>query len=574
MTSKSYILYSALAALSAFAASVPQNSADKYYFTVPLHPGGIKGVVMGDPPDYRVMRSEDIDWLNEAAAERRALFTGTAPSQKVSLVPEFGRWPVTATNGFEGWASAVFSDNGDVQTNLVARYSYRTNDLSGSLRMIQKGPAVKTGRGGLIPKKTIGEYGGRYHYVLTGLGIENPTNLISDYSVTEASPNGSFVWPSETNITTMTVTNWTGSYKVNGRTYESVRTNISYLTMNMTNGTVSVHTNMWVEILPHVETVNLTNIVEHSKAGMIFKSGAVEDYEPGVPRDLEGPFSTDGIKAWYDVLRNAKFNHYSGSAVVNLNETNYWYTTEWSQDGNEGTETNTIHNGQWGYKEVTVWKLLYNGISEVYEWVEDPESGEQYEKLVDLKPDPTDVTYGGEIENGFNSYGTYDISIPLSYDIVHTGDVSRVNQATLFAFVNVMWDQSWWVGGKYIDEIGSTNIRYVVAIRQQGVQELPGGVDDINGTATNKLVAFRCTIDMGDLLEQAASLCGHQFPSYGFSQSPKFPCPDAWIYKPGSNTFYWETKSGSSGTTETFSASMESAILVIEFAPWTSLSGW
>jgi len=79
---------------------------------------------------------------------------------------------------------------------------------------------------------------------------------------------------------------------------------------------------------------------------------------------------------------------------------------------------------------------------------------------------------------------------------------------------------------------------------------------------------------MENLLEQAASLCGHPFPSYGFSPSPKFPCPPVYIDKWNPYPVDWSWSDGHSDTTETFGAFMESAILVIEFKPWTSLSGW
>jgi len=334
---------------------------------------------------------------------------------------------------------------------------------------------------------------------------------------------------------------------------------------------------MWVEILPHVETVHLTNIVEHSKVGMIFESGVVEGYEPDVPRDLEGPFGTDGIKAWYEVLRKAKFDYYSGSQVVNTNETDQWYSKGWSEEGDEGTVTNSIYHGTWGGKTVTGSRSLYNGVNFVYE------DGD----LVDITPKQTEVELGGNIEDRFCSTETYDISIPLHYDLVHTGGVSRVSQATLFAFVGVSWDQNWRVmGADYngydISENGWSNRTYVVAVRQQGnVQELPGGVDVVKVTTsptiqvtTNRFVAFRCTINMENLLEQAASLCGHPFPSYGFSPSPKFPCPPVYIDKWNPYPVDWSWSDGHSDTTETFGAFMESAILVIEFKPWTSLSGW
>lgn len=62
---------------SAAAARVAQSSAADYHFHKPALSNHIQGVVMGWPPEYRVIRSEDIDWLREAWNERNCIATGT-----------------------------------------------------------------------------------------------------------------------------------------------------------------------------------------------------------------------------------------------------------------------------------------------------------------------------------------------------------------------------------------------------------------------------------------------------------------------------------------------------------------
>lgn len=575
MTARTSIAsYLALAALAAFAASVPQTSADKYYFTVPLHPGGIQGTVMGDPPAYRAMRSEDISWLNEAAAERRALMTGTLPYPRINLVPEFGQWPMSATNGFRGWTTAVFYENGASKTNIVARYAYKTNDLSGSVMQIQKGPAVNTG---IIPYANRGQAGGRDYIVLTGLGIQ-PEKLISDSKVKDVTRG----WPSVTNVTTLTVTNWTGRYMENGQWRESVRANVSYITMPMTNGAVSVYTNSWTEILPHVETAHITNIVESSIEGLMFNGGVVEYYEPEKPRDLDGPFWTGGIIAWYDVLAKAKYNIYRGSSIIKTNETDDCYFRFWPKDdiSDQDTVTNTIPRGTFGSKTVEGTRSVTRDVELVYEEKEDEETGIIYDELVDIKPADPDEDVYGTIDDSYCSSSTYNLYTGLPYGLVNTGGVNRIKSATLFAAFGVTWHQDWSLNGRvegeYVWHSGYTNVHHYVMFRIGNVQEINGGVEvyhPASGT-TNRYVAFGCTMNMKDLLESAARLSGYAFPSYGFGPTLKYPCPEAYIDKPSSDPYEWEYGSGHSMTHEEYTASMSGAYLVIEFQPWTSLPEW
>ncbi len=569
--------FAMLAAIAMFGANVPQNSADKYYFTVPAHPAGIKGKVLGDPPAYHMMRSEDIAWINEAAAERRALITGALPGQKRYLVPEFGRWPLSATNGFRSWTTAVFYENDAMKTNIVVRYAYKTNDLSGSLLKIEKGDAVKTDRGGTIPSKRISFYQGLEYIMLTGLGISDPTeSLIANSKVYDVIEGG---LPSVTNIETVTVTNWTGWYMEKGQWRESVRTNVSYITMQTANGGQSVYTNRWTEIMPRVETAQVTNIVEGSLLGMIYKNGAVEYYEPEKPRGLEGTFKTGGVKAWYDVLAKAKYNIYYGNSVLK-DETEEWTSRIWPKDPyGQDTVTNTIQRGAWGHKSVEGARSVEKGVEIVYEEMEG-EGGETYDELVDITPKEPEEEVSGNMNDDYCSSSTYDITTPLLYGLVHTGGVSRIKGATLFAIVSVSWHQDWRVRGRgpngEIWNDGYTNVNHTVAVRLGEVQEINGGVKYVypGESTTNSYVAFRCNIGMKNLLESAATLSGHAFPSYGFGPSLKEQCPDAYIDKPSDDPYEWDGYAGYSSTHEIYNAGMTAAVLVIEFQPWTSLSGW
>lgn len=115
------------AALSAGAASVTPSTAAGYIFSQPLYPWTIRGEVMGTPPAYLVIRSEDIDWIEEAVAERSALVSGSMPTPGTSLIPIFGTWPLSESNRFVKCSTAVDAEG---VTNIVVGYTIVTNNAS------------------------------------------------------------------------------------------------------------------------------------------------------------------------------------------------------------------------------------------------------------------------------------------------------------------------------------------------------------------------------------------------------------------------------------------------------------
>ena len=115
------------AALSAGAASVTPSTAAGYIFSQPLYPWTIRGEVMGTPPAYLVIRSEDIDWIEEAVAERSALVSGSMPTPGTSLIPIFGTWPLSESNRFVKCSTAVDAEG---VTNIVVGYNFVTNNSS------------------------------------------------------------------------------------------------------------------------------------------------------------------------------------------------------------------------------------------------------------------------------------------------------------------------------------------------------------------------------------------------------------------------------------------------------------
>ena len=79
-----------LLSFPAHAESVPQTSVSDYVFTTPRLTNHIHGVIMDATNAYRVIRSEDVDWLREAFREREYIGAGAMPSTNWT---EFGVGP-------------------------------------------------------------------------------------------------------------------------------------------------------------------------------------------------------------------------------------------------------------------------------------------------------------------------------------------------------------------------------------------------------------------------------------------------------------------------------------------------
>lgn len=214
------------ATLPVGAASVIPDAATNYYFTTPLRPVHIRGLVMGSPPAYYVPRSEDFDWLNEAYMERVALSSHDSYyfGSSTILVPEFGKWNLSETNRFDRWVTAV--DAAGV-TNVVIGYNLVTN--------------APTSNGSPGGQYEFGTYipGAWPDPILPGVAARTFYNPTHD-------PYG-FLDPDVQLVTqsrTYDLAYFTNVYTV--ASYTNVVTNsFSTIEMPMTNGTVSVYTNRW-----------------------------------------------------------------------------------------------------------------------------------------------------------------------------------------------------------------------------------------------------------------------------------------------------------------------------------------
>ena len=561
MTARMSILSCALAAFAAFAESVPQTSADKYYFTVPKHPGGIKGVVMGDPPAYRVMRSEDIDWINEAYAERNALRSGTILSFPSNTVAEFGKWPLYSTNGLIGWTTSISRENADepVITNIVAKYTL-SDDIPNTLLLIGNPP-----RGSLVPWTSDSEknsYRSVEENVLLDEGLpavyldpdQSKWSSVSSYSTNYYDID----FPQVTEFATTTTTNWTGRYLEHGEWRDSVRTNISYITMTMTNGTASVHTNMWIEILPHVETTLKTNIIHKSKLGMMFKSGLIELYDPQNPESDGGPFRTSAVTANYGPLRGAIViaatcrNLTTNELTQTIRD---WYEHIPSNPNDYDNTTNDIHKTMgWPTKEVTAKSTTTKSFFVDMEY--DPETDEWYEVGTHIE---TESLNEGSIIDEAHGGVTCRLMTWLPTDTVHAGGVdSRIDSVDVYVWADANWSRTWEVedetGGEYKSSILCKNV---------GAASEDGSVESVADGVTNKYECFSATIP-ASILDDAMAATGNSFPQVRPSVQLEKVCPE-----PDRDNYVTRSEAE-----ESWFAHITMIILVVHFSPWTSLSGW
>lgn len=101
----SIILHLAFSVFHALhAVNVPQSSAADYIFTIPTLTNHIRGVVVDvdSMNAYRVIRSEDADWVREALAERNAILAGSVNATSNNVGPIVRRGDIPNGLAFSG----------------------------------------------------------------------------------------------------------------------------------------------------------------------------------------------------------------------------------------------------------------------------------------------------------------------------------------------------------------------------------------------------------------------------------------------------------------------------------------
>lgn len=267
-------------------AAVTPASAAGYHFSTPLRPAHIRGIVMGSPPAYYVPRSEDWDWLAEACEERNALAEGSISVPKsTALVPEFGTWSLGETNRFYRWVTAV-----DVTgaTNVVVGYNLVTNSPA------SRGPGASF-RNGLDRPYLVSDY-----------WLDGEVDLLSG----TVSIPGRLGYVEFTNV-------------IHTLTYTNAVTNAySLITMPMTNGTVSVHTNKWTaEVSVPVEYLS-TNVYtaiseDYCQAVPTNRFPRAFDRVPELPDSNALPVQ-EVLSNYYARIRStARLSEYGGTLYTN-----------------------------------------------------------------------------------------------------------------------------------------------------------------------------------------------------------------------------------------------------------------
>jgi len=415
------------AALSVGAASVTPSAATDYIFTTPLFPASIRGEVMGDPPAYYDPRGEDVDWMFEAFEERFALMDGVMPSLDTYFYPSFGTWDLSATNNFIRWSTAV---NSSGKTNVVVGYSLLTNAPTFSLASQDVAALYDQIQLVLLTRRlgyeTGSDTGYRIFYLDASAELSDSARVAYDR----------YRAPSYTNVTSSIIyTNL-------------VSTNLSTVVMPMTNGTVSVFTNMWSATYSFPVTNAVTNVVE---ACPIDYCHALTGPFPGFPNAAEFDAAVmrpkrDGVTArMYDALRAASrladeisITNVSPPSVI------YSHSIYDSPDGQVETSGTTTNNSGFVGCSYTIYGL--NQMS--YTW--DSQSG-QY------------VVYP-QMSVTESRTPVYDAEAPtrFSSDVVTTGNAARVEIEAAYAIVEFYYLAAHQVGGptnmtwetdSYVDKI-------------------------------------------------------------------------------------------------------------------------
>lgn len=304
-------IFAAAAFGLAFSATVPQQSASDYYFSRPNLPSNITGRVMGAPPAYSVMRSEDVAWLREAYCERAALLSRqwTGLASNAVLRAEYGKWPLSETNRFYRWTTAAEpTADGGLATNVIVGYNWTTNLGSG------------------VDSATIRAF------TFDDAGIGNVLAQPDGWLSTDASIYRS----AAADVTVLALTDVTNVWR--RATVTNFWTNATCrIEMQMTNGTVSVFTNAWLALAPATNETVVTNVRARTYVDLVFSDGVAGCYTNAAPNGgrWSGTYRAavvTNLYTWLDGMCRL------GDAAVITNRFRFdryeWY------NGDTGTTTN------------------------------------------------------------------------------------------------------------------------------------------------------------------------------------------------------------------------------------------
>lgn len=463
-----FILISATCTVGA--AAVYPSSPSNYLFSTPLWPAHIRGEVMGTPPAYRVPRSEDADWIVEAFGERAALYTGRMPYPGTSIRPTFGKWPLSETNRFYRWATAV-----DVSgvTNIVVGYNIVTNHFTSRVNLgtprIEK---IYTKIGSALSDSIV---------------LWNPTSA-SDSYLDPAEPLSDIARAAYQSDHAPSFTN---AYLY--PTAEHVPTNsFSTIEMPMTNGTMSVYTNKWSETMRRPVYGVATNVsdarpLDYCHAG----AGQFPGYAGSMDSLYDLGFSPGVFSNLYNSLRHA--TRLSDTTEITNGANGVSYTKSKYTDGSGSIITDTVTTNS--FHSSPYYSFSADGTDD-YGWNSERQDYDVYDRYyVDQSATPAFETVSA---TRFKS------------DLVTTGNAERVTIEGAFAVVDFQYIKELDVGVPPYHEF-ETN----VLIDSFVVVPLANASLDLSGAD----VLARVNIDIEALAGSAAEATGAPSPP-GVSYTP------------------------------------------------------
>lgn len=430
--------------LAAAAATVPQQTLEDYYFSRP-DMTNLTGTVIGDPPAYNVLRREDLAWIYEAAQERQALASRSwrGPGSHIASEPRFGHWPLSSSNQFSHYVTAHEWRNGHFETNIVVGYVSVTNNGTG-----RDWPRYYQENISLVTADTAGSGQKRY--------IAPNTN---DFLQGAQTLSGT-IFPSHTNVVISIVTNYPSS--VGWPPEDNTTQHVDIVTMPMTNGTVSVHTNKWSENLRQVTTNTVTNVTAGASYDLLFVGRQPQWYDKPCPPVMKWLPRYSYIRECYDYLKDMRYlfdETYNTNGVESIG----WDWHPYS--GPDGTVPEISASSPF-YPTSSV-PVVHVGLW----WGMEPTAGS--------KP----------------------MAFPssFSWEVVHTGGVCRIKSATLYACVSVSVDYS-----NYVDHDVDYEVygHYATRIGKATKAATPN---------SQGMVVFERNVDVRGLLYDALSAVGGQY---------------------------------------------------------------
>ena len=492
------------ATLPVCGASVTPSSATDYIFTTPLFPASIRGEVMGDPPAYYDPRGEDVDWMFEAYEERLALIYGSMRPQTTHLVPSFGEWALSDTNRFYRWSTAVDASG---TTNVVVGFSLVTNAPQFSID--RQDVNILYGRLRYdLPDGTLGyDTGANASY--RSKYLDGTELLLTEaracYDIDHA--------PLFTNVT----------FSV-GYT-DAVVTNVTTISMPMTNGTTSVFTNMWIETLGHQDINAVTNVVEACPLDYCHESDGPFPgltNSPAVRAATMWPFRNGVTAQMYGELRSAVR---LADTTSPTNSEKYVYYSRYKISDEYGS---TITTDRTTNSQTTAEYSISGTSTYVADWNED-------KQVYDL--------YYGYYVHGVKT-SQYEAIAPTRFhsDVVTTGGAVRVEIEAAYAVVEFSYQKAHREG-----EVPNTYF--------------------VTDTSTNKVVVVPLEIYSLDLSQpdaiarvqlDAKALCVESASAAGAPSPPE----DAEGYEPPNDEAY------------SWSAKCSSVVLIYKINPSSKFDDW